>query len=193
MRHGKREARLILTHPEDAERPFDLSVEVDRGTATYVHPLPEASADDFVNDDFAGWGEAQNPKSSPAYVEVAATPSATMTVKQGEEKVGEVKWGDVEEKKVVEFTSLFSMTTRASPSLAASISARRRGFPISLTGITIRSIPISIAGMLTLVEILGLDKSLMRISTVVARGGCRAVRSLWMSPGDLSMSRCGRG
>ena len=102
VRHGKREARLVLTDPEDAEKPFDLDVEVDRGIATYVHPLPEASADDFVNDDFTGWGEAQNPKSSPAYVEVAATPSATVTVKQGEEKVGEVKWGDVEEKKVVE-------------------------------------------------------------------------------------------
>ena len=75
---------------------------MDRGIATYVHPLPEASVDDFVDDDFAGWGEAQNPKSSPAYVEVAAIPSATVTVKQGEEKVGEVKWGDVEEKKVVE-------------------------------------------------------------------------------------------
>ena len=102
VRQGKREARLILTNPEDAEKPFDLDVEVDRGIATYIHPLPEASADDFVNDDFAGWGEAQNPKSSPAYVEVAALPSATVTVKQGEEKVGEVRWGDVEEKKVVE-------------------------------------------------------------------------------------------
>ena len=102
VRGGKREARLILTNPEDAEKPFDLDVEVDRGIATYVHPLPEASSDDFVNDDFAGWGEAQNPKSSPAYVEVAAIPSATVTVKQGEEKVGEVKWGDVEEEKVVE-------------------------------------------------------------------------------------------
>ena len=102
VRQGKREARLILTNPEDAEKPFDLDVEVDRGIATYVHPLPEASADDFVGDDFAGWGEAQNPKSSPAYVEVAAIPSATVTVKQGEENVGKVKWGDVEEKKVVE-------------------------------------------------------------------------------------------
>ena len=75
---------------------------MDRGTATYVHPLPEASVDEFVDDDFAGWGEAQNPKSSPAYVEVAAIPSATVTVKQGEDKVGEVRWGDVEQKKVVE-------------------------------------------------------------------------------------------
>ena len=102
VRQGKREARLILTDPEDAEKPFDMSVGVDRGVASYVHPLPEASADDFVDDDFAGWGEAQNPKSSPAYVEVAAIPSATVTVKQGEDKVGEVRWGDVEQKKVVE-------------------------------------------------------------------------------------------
>ena len=101
-RQGKREARLTLTDPEDAEKLFDLRVDVDRGVASYVHPLPEASADDFVGDDFAGWGETQNPKSSPAYVEVAAIPSATVTVKQGEETVGEVRWGDVEEKKVVE-------------------------------------------------------------------------------------------
>ena len=77
VRQGKREARLTLTDPEDAEKPFDLRVDVDRGIASYVHPLPEASADDFVEDDFAGWGETQNPKSSPAYVEVAASPSAT--------------------------------------------------------------------------------------------------------------------
>ena len=102
VRQGKREARLTLTDPEDAEKPFDLRVDVDRGIASYVHPLPEASADDFVGDDFAGWGETQNPKSSPAYVEVAAIPSATLSVKQGEEIVGEVKWGDVEQKKVVE-------------------------------------------------------------------------------------------
>ncbi len=102
VRQGKREARLTLTDPEDAEKPFDLRVDVDRGVASYVHPLPEASADDFVGDDFAGWGETQNPKSSPAYVEVAAIPSATVTVKQGEETVGEVRWGDVEQKKVVD-------------------------------------------------------------------------------------------
>ena len=65
VQHGKREARLILTHPEDAEKPFDLSVEVDRGTASYVHPLPAASADEFVGDDFAGWGEAQESPVEP--------------------------------------------------------------------------------------------------------------------------------
>ncbi len=102
VRQGKREARLILTDSEDAEKPFDLNVEVDRGIASYVHPLPEASADEFVDDEFAGWGEAQNPKSSPAYVEVAAIPSATVKVTQGAEEVGKVKWADVERQKVVE-------------------------------------------------------------------------------------------
>ena len=102
VRQGRRETRIILTNPEDAEKPFDLDVEVDRGLATYVHPLPEASADAFVNDSFKGWGEAQNPKSSPAYTEIAALPSATITVKQGGEEVGKVKWGDVEQKGVIE-------------------------------------------------------------------------------------------
>lgn len=99
VRQGKREVRITLTDAEDAERPFNLDVEVDRGIATYVHALPEASADEFIQDDaFTGWGEAQNEKSSPAYVQVAAIPSATMTVKQDEEEVGQVKWGEVEEK-----------------------------------------------------------------------------------------------
>ena len=102
VRQGRRETRITLTDPADAEKPFDLDVEVDRGLATYVHALPEASADEFVDDSFKGWGEAQNPKSSPAYTEIAALPSATVTVKQGEEEVGQVKWGDVQEKGAVE-------------------------------------------------------------------------------------------
>ena len=101
VRQGRREARITLTNPDDAEKPFDLDVEVDRGLATYVHALPEASADEFADDSFKGWGEAQNPKSSPAYTEIAALPSATVTVKQGEEEVGQVNWGDVQEKGAV--------------------------------------------------------------------------------------------
>ncbi len=66
-----------------------------------MHALPEASADEFAGDSFKGWGEAQNPKSSPAYTEIAALPSATVTVKQGEEEVGKVNWGDVQEKGAV--------------------------------------------------------------------------------------------
>jgi hypothetical protein len=101
VRQGRREVRIVLTEPEHAAKPFDLGVKVDRGTATYVHALPEASADDFLRDSFKGWGQAQNPNSSPAYVEVAAIPSATIAVMQGQEEVGAATWGDVETRGVV--------------------------------------------------------------------------------------------
>ena len=95
-RQGRREVKVTLTDPEAARRPFDLDVKVDRGIATYAHPLPEADAGSFAGDRYAGWGEAQNPASSPAYTEIAATPSATVTVEQGGSAVGRVRWGDVE-------------------------------------------------------------------------------------------------
>jgi hypothetical protein len=101
-RDVRREVKIILSQKEDAEKPFDLSVEVDRGVATYPYALPEKSADDFLNDPFKGWGEPQNPKSNPAYVEVAATPSATVTVKQGEEELGSVGWGKLQDKGVLQ-------------------------------------------------------------------------------------------
>ena len=96
-RQGRRPARIVLKDPADAEKPFDLDVEVDRGSATYVHQLPEASPNEFMDDYYVGWGESQNDKSSPSYVEVSAAPSATVTVKQDGEKVGSVRWGEVED------------------------------------------------------------------------------------------------
>ena len=101
-RQGRRPARIVLTDTNDAEKPFDLDVEVDRGNATYAHPLPEASAEGFLSDPYKGWGEEQNSKSSPAYVEVSAIPSATVKVKRGTEEIGEVNWGEVEKKGSVE-------------------------------------------------------------------------------------------
>ncbi len=97
-REGRRPARIVLNDSADAARPFDLDVEVDRGDATYVHPLPEGGADDFVADSFKGYGQEQNVASSPAYVEVSAVPSATVSVKQGDEELGSVRWGDVVDK-----------------------------------------------------------------------------------------------
>ena len=94
-RGGLRDAVITLPRPEDAEKPFDLEVDVDRGVATYPYPLPEKPADEFVADDRKGWGEPQNEKSSPAQVEIAASPSATVTVRHGEETLGEVNWGEV--------------------------------------------------------------------------------------------------
>jgi hypothetical protein len=95
-RAGGRSVKITLPQSADAARPFDLTVAVDRGTATYPYALPSAVAEAFVADGFAGFGEAQNPASSPAYVEIAATPSATVTVTQGEEVLGQVRWGELE-------------------------------------------------------------------------------------------------
>lgn len=102
VRSGARTIKISLTNPADAARPFDLAVEVDRGTATFPYPLPSASTAEFLADSFAGFGEALNQQSSPAYVEIAATPSATVAVKQGEESCATTTWGEIEERKVVE-------------------------------------------------------------------------------------------
>src|SRR5439155_18199158 len=84
-----------------AERPFDLRVGVDRGVATF--PYPASAADEaFLADPLKGWGWPPNTQSSPAYVEIAAVPSATVTLRQGEVTLGEVRWGEVETRGRVE-------------------------------------------------------------------------------------------
>jgi hypothetical protein len=85
-------------------KKFDLEVEVDRGVATYPYPLPQDPEGGFLADSFQGWGESKNTQSSPAYVEIAATPSATVTVKQGGEELGSVQWGKLEKEKILEPT-----------------------------------------------------------------------------------------
>ena len=97
-REATRPVILTLPRHEDAEKRFNLDVDVDRGIATYPYPLPEQSAEDFLKDSRKGWGQPQNEKSSPAYVEIAAIPSATVKVKQGEDLLGAVKWGELREK-----------------------------------------------------------------------------------------------
>jgi hypothetical protein len=100
-RQRRRPVKVTL-NGEAAEEPFNLEVEVDRGVVTYPFALPEASADEFLTSSSKGWGETQNDKASPSYVEVAATPSATVTVKQDGVEVSSTRWGEVEEKGVVE-------------------------------------------------------------------------------------------
>ena len=108
------------------------------------------SAKEFLEDDFKGWGEPQNPGSRPAYVEVAATPSATVTVKQQGEVLGEANWGELEKNGTVEANERVRLevvdraelgptrrwwTTRpASRSRAGSTSARRDGIPYAPHG-----------------------------------------------------------
>ena len=64
-RDARRPVRVSLKDAEKAEKQFDLDVTIDRGERTYTFPLPEQSADDFLTDPQKGFGEAQNPKSSP--------------------------------------------------------------------------------------------------------------------------------
>jgi hypothetical protein len=94
--------KLTLPKSEDAAAPFALAVEVDRGIATYPYALPEAAPDAFLSDGQKGWGEKQNQTNNPAYVEIAALPSATVTVKRGEEAIGSTQWGELESQRVVE-------------------------------------------------------------------------------------------
>ena len=101
-RAARRPVRVDLKDGEQAGKSFDLDVTIDRGEGTYTHPLPEQSADEFLNDAYKGFGEPQNPKSSPAYVELSGVPSATVKVSQGGEKIDNVKWGEVDSKGVVD-------------------------------------------------------------------------------------------
>ena len=98
----KREVKITLPRPQDAARPFDLAVEVDRGVAAFPFPLPARPAEEFLADPFRGFGEDQNEASSPAYTEVAAIPSATVTLKSGAETLAAVRWDELERQGAVE-------------------------------------------------------------------------------------------
>ena len=95
-RQGKREAQILFKDPGEQSDRFDLDVSVDRGVATYPHPLPVESGEQFLEDPYKGWGQEKSTGSSPSYVEIAAADSATVTVTQGSEEVGKVKWGEVQ-------------------------------------------------------------------------------------------------
>ncbi len=98
-RAAKREVKIVLPQEGDAKQPFKLEVEVDRGVATFPYPLPKENDEAFVADSFAGWGESQNNTASPAYVEIAANPSARIEVKQNGESLGAANWGELQEKR----------------------------------------------------------------------------------------------
>ena len=102
VRSGARPLKMTITDPVAAALPFDLTVAVDRGVTTFPYPLPRQSPGEFLADSLAGWGEELNEQSSPASVEIAALPSATVTVTQGSDVLGTARWGEIEEQKVVE-------------------------------------------------------------------------------------------
>ncbi len=104
VRTPQRELHIRLPRADDATKPFDLEVEVDRGVATYAYPLPACSAEEFLAQPAKGFGEERNVLSSPAYVKVAAIPSAIVTVKQDSEVLGTLRWRELEASGKVEPT-----------------------------------------------------------------------------------------
>jgi hypothetical protein len=98
VREGARPVTISLIDPTDAERPFDLAIDVDRGTTTFPYSLPTGSSESFIRDDFAGWGEKTSETSANSYVEVAALSSATVSIKRAGETIGEFRWGDLLER-----------------------------------------------------------------------------------------------
>jgi hypothetical protein len=101
-REPRRPVKITLADAEQADQPFDLTVEVDRGIATYPYPLPPQDPSEFLADSFRGWGQAYSNRRSPAYVEIAALPSATVRVKCGDTELAQVRWGDVLENGLVQ-------------------------------------------------------------------------------------------
>lgn len=104
-RTAKRSVRIELPEPNDAEKPFALEVEVDRGVATYPHALPAQGSNAFLEGHLPGFGEPRNRSSNPAYVEIAASPSATVTVHQGSEVLGSFRYADLEASEKLQPTS----------------------------------------------------------------------------------------
>jgi len=100
-RDGAREVVLSITDEAEAASPFALEVEVDRGVATYPHALPITPTPQHPSTSTAalppGWGDTPNPTGSPAYVEIAALPSATVTVKNEGRALGSARWREVRE------------------------------------------------------------------------------------------------
>lgn len=95
MRTAAVPVKVTLPRPEDAAPPFALEVEVDRGVATYPFALPAQPAEAYLHDAFAGCGDPQNNDNSPAYTAIAATPTATITVKRNAEELGSTTWGEL--------------------------------------------------------------------------------------------------
>jgi hypothetical protein len=87
---------LKVTDEAIVTKPFNLEVEVDRGLATYPQPLPAQTAEAFLSDDLRGFGEHLNESNDPAYVHIAANPSATIAIKAGDEELGRANWGELE-------------------------------------------------------------------------------------------------
>ena len=103
-RECRRSVKVTLA-PNDQTLPGNISVEVDRGVNTYPYSLPTQSLQSYLQSTYKGWGEPLNPNASPSYVQIAANPSATVTIKHEDKELGNFNWGDLEKEESLETTS----------------------------------------------------------------------------------------
>ena len=91
-------ARVVRLSARDGGTPSRLAepgVDVDRGLVGYAFPLPDTDVPAYLADGRRGWGEDADPETSSAYARISAVPSATVTLRDGERKVGSFRWGDL--------------------------------------------------------------------------------------------------
>ena len=91
-------ARVVRVSARGPDGPSPLSepaIDVDRGVTGYAFPVPEADVPAYLDDPRRGWGEDADPGTSSAYARIAAVPSATVTVSDGNREVGRFTWGDL--------------------------------------------------------------------------------------------------
>jgi hypothetical protein len=103
VREAARTLRFTASGP-DGPRPLrEPSVEVDRGVASYAYRLPGTEdAESLTADPMKGWGEAADAGSPNAYARVAATGSATVILKDGDDEVGRFAWNELAHDRPVE-------------------------------------------------------------------------------------------
>lgn len=86
---------VVLVGTADGGSVSGLEAEVDRGTASYLRPLPPVSVEAFLDDSLPGWGLPLAGDPIRAYTHVAAIPSATLSITRDGAEVAAVGWKDL--------------------------------------------------------------------------------------------------
>ena len=96
-REAARIVRVTALAADGTTVPLDEPVvTVDRGVTGYAYRLPGGELSAYLDDPTKGWGEDADASSPHAYAQIAAVPSATIAVADGDREVGRFRWGDLD-------------------------------------------------------------------------------------------------
>ena len=96
-KQGSRPTKITIKDPSLKKKYSPLELEIDRGDVSYTQSLPDETVEEFLTEPNKGWGSPQNIRSSPSYANVSATSTATLKINSDSERIGEFKWGNLEE------------------------------------------------------------------------------------------------